>query len=69
VDDTGRVIGYGLIEPPLGGPGLSVTFRHGSDGRPEMVVTAQGELPAADSDSEAPDAENAPATTYVFRQP
>jgi CubicO group peptidase (beta-lactamase class C family) len=72
VDDGGHMTGYGLADPPPGGPGLSVTFRTGSDGRPEMVLTAEGEVPAAESDSEAPEAENAdeaPATTYVFRQP
>jgi hypothetical protein len=72
VDEAGNMIGYGIIDPPLGGPGLTVTFRLDSDGRPEMVLRAEGEVPAVESNSETLDAElagQAPATTYVFRQP
>jgi hypothetical protein len=63
VDDAGRVIGCGFLDPPLAGPGLTATFRLDSDGRPEMVLTAHGEIPDAEYAGETP------ATTYVFRQP
>jgi CubicO group peptidase (beta-lactamase class C family) len=63
LDEAGRTIGYGFIDPPLAGPGLTVTFRRDGDGRPEMVLTAHGEIPDAEQDGEDP------ATTYVFRRP
>jgi hypothetical protein len=68
VDASGSVIGYGFVDPPLGGPGLTVTFRDDSQGQPQLVLTAQGETP----DAEAPDiahGSGAPANTYIFRRP
>jgi hypothetical protein len=41
---------------------MSVTFRRDSDGRPEMVLTVQGEVPDAKGGGDAP------ATPYVFRR-
>jgi CubicO group peptidase (beta-lactamase class C family) len=63
VDDAGNMIGYGMIDPPMGGPGLTVTFAFGSDGRPEMTLKAAGEL--SDDEKQGP----ATTTNYLFQQP
>jgi hypothetical protein len=47
MNDAGRAITYGLIDPPLGGPGPSVSFRRDSKGQSEMVLTVDGEVPDA----------------------
>jgi CubicO group peptidase (beta-lactamase class C family) len=57
VDGAGRVMGYAFIDPPLAQPGLPITFRLNDAGRPEMVITAVGEI----SDAEDPGA--VPSTT------
>jgi CubicO group peptidase (beta-lactamase class C family) len=61
VDKAGRAIGYGLIDPPLAGPGMLVTLRRDSAGQPEMVITVEGEVPDAKGG-------NAPATPFDFRR-
>jgi CubicO group peptidase (beta-lactamase class C family) len=59
VDKAGNAAGYGFIDAPLAGPGMLVTLRRDSGGRPEMVLTVEGEVP---------DAKGGDATPYVFRR-
>ena len=62
MNDAGRAITYGLIDPPLGGPGPSVSFRRDSKGQSEMVLTVDGEVP------DAKDGGGPAGTKYVFRR-
>jgi CubicO group peptidase (beta-lactamase class C family) len=62
-DGDGNVIGYGLSDPPLGGPGLTLTLQLGADGRPQVSLKAAGEL--SDDEEEGP----VTTTTYLFQQP
>lgn len=59
VDKADATIGYGFIDAPLAGPGMLVTLRRDSGGRPEMVLTVQGEVPHITGGA---------ATPYVFRR-
>jgi hypothetical protein len=59
VNKAGKTVGYGFIDAPLAGPGMMVTLRRDSGGRPEMVLTVEGEVPSAQGGS---------ATDYVFRR-
>jgi hypothetical protein len=42
-DESGNLVGYVFVSPPLAGPQGSVTLRNGADGQPEVVFTVQGE--------------------------
>jgi CubicO group peptidase (beta-lactamase class C family) len=55
VDEAGQVTAYVFADPPLAGAPTPVTLRQGADGRPEVVVTVEGENPEA-------------TQTYVFTQ-
>jgi CubicO group peptidase (beta-lactamase class C family) len=60
LDEAGHAVAYVFADPPLAGPALAATLRLGADGRPEVVLTAHGEVP------DAADAGDAPETSYVF---
>ena len=42
IDESGQVVSYVFIDPPLAGP-TPVTLRRGDDGQPGLVVTLAGE--------------------------
>ncbi len=43
IDDAGQVVAYVFTDPPLAGAPVPVTLRQGTDERPEIVATVQGD--------------------------